>query len=157
MTIHKKIATSIVSLACGLVMWQAMKNSCPPREKHLQAVTDVVEETVNRIFEEKISFPEESKELAQYLSTDMIPKIVAKITEQRIDFKDFALFSIGMIEGEEYMPVSIGVLGRVFTFDSEDGYEYANKIIGETELNNIINYFNNINYGINQTESNEGE
>ena len=159
MVIHKKFAFSVVSFACALVMWQAMKNTCPPKEQHLQAVTDVVERTVDRIFEERIQFPEESKQLAEQLSSKIIPEAVAKLTQQRIDFNDYAgIISIGSLSGEETTPLSIGLFGKVFTTFSEDqAYDYINGLIDETDIENIIKNLNKENYGNENTESDEGE
>lgn len=159
MVIHKKFAFSVVSFACALVMWQAMKNTCPPKEQHLQAVTEVVERTVDRIFEERIQFPEESKQLAEQLSSKIIPEAVAKLTQQRIDFNDYAgIISIGSLSGEEVTPLSIGVFGKVFTTFSEDqAYDYINGLIDETDIKNIIKNLNKENYGNENTESDEGE
>lgn len=159
MVIHKKFAFSVVSFACALVMWQAMKNTCPPKEQHLQAVTDVVERTVDRIFEERIQFPEESKQLAEQLSSKIIPEAVAKLTQQRIDFNDYAgIISIGTLSGEEVTPLSIGLFGKVFTTFSEDqAYDYINGLIDETDIENIIKNLNKENYGNENTESDEGE
>ena len=159
MVIHKKFAFSVVSFACALVMWQAMKNTCPPKEQHLQAVTGVVERTVDRIFEERIQFPEESKQLAEQLSSKIIPEAVAKLTQQRIDFNDYAgIISIGSLSGEETTPLSIGLFGKVFTTFSEDqAYDYINGLIDETDIENIIKNLNKENYGNENTESDEGE
>lgn len=159
MVIHKKFAFSVVSFACALVMWQAMKNTCPPKEQHLQAVTDVVERTVDRIFEERIQFPEESKQLAEQLSSKIIPEAVAKLTQQRIDFNDYAgIISIGSLSGEVTTPLSIGLFGKVFTTFSEDqAYDYINGLIDETDIENIIKNLNKENYGNENTESDEGE
>lgn len=158
MTIHKKFACSIVGLACGLIMWQAMKNSCPPKERHLQAVTDVVERTVDRIFEERIQFPEQSKELAEYLSTNIVPQAVERLTADRIDFTDYGVFSLGKYESDdgEKTPVSIGLFGTVFTVTDDQAYNYINGLIGETEIEDIINNLNNQNNGNENIESNEG-
>ena len=141
MTLHKKFACSIVGLACALIMWQAMKNSCPPREQHLQAVTDVVERTVGRIFEEKINFPEESKQIAEYLAAEIIPKAVERLTAERIDFTDYGIFSLGNIENEngEAVPISIGLLGKVFTISEEQAEEYIDSLLSDSEIDYIIN------------------
>lgn len=160
MVIHKKIAFSVVSFACALVMWQAMKNTCPPKEQHLHAVTDVVERTVDKIFEEQIQIPEESKQLAEYLSSKVIPEAVAKLTQQRVDFTSYGLFSVGSITNAEdgCMPVSIGMFGKVFTtFSEEQAYDYINGLINESDINNIIKQLNEKNYGNEDIESDEGE
>lgn len=159
MVIHKKIAFSVVSFACALVMWQAMKNTCPPREQHLHAVTDVVERTVDRIFEERIQIPEESKQLAEYLSSKVIPEAVAKLTQQRIDFTNYGgVISVGSLSGEDGTPLSIGMFGKVFTTFSEDqAYDYINGLIDETDIENIIKNLNKENYGNQDIESDEGE
>lgn len=159
MKIHKKFTFSVVSFACALVMWQAMKNTCPPREQHLRAVTDVVERTVDKIFEERIQFPEESRQLAEYLSTNVIPQAVAKLTEQRINYKSYGIFSLGNIEQAdgETIPVSFGLFGKVFTVSEDDAYEYLNGLIDQADIENIIKSLNSNNYGNKNIESNEGQ
>ncbi len=159
MVIHKKIAFSIVSVACGLVMWQAMKNTCPPKEQHLHAVTDVVERTVNKIFEERIQVPEESKQLAEYLSSKVIPEAVEKLTKERLDIKDYGVFSIGTItgQGDSTAAVSIGFFDKVFTFSDEQAYDYINSLVQGTDINSIIESLNNGNYGNKDIETVEGQ
>lgn len=158
MLIHKKFAFSVVSFACAIVMWQAMKSTCPPKEQHLQAVTDVVERAVDRIFEERVVLPEESKELAEYLSSKVIPQAVEKLTQQRIDFTSYGIFSLGKIivpDGED-TPVSIGLFGKVFTVSEDDAYNYLNGLINETDMQNILQDLNNSEDGNNNIENNEG-
>lgn len=159
MKIHKKFAFSVVSFACALVMWQAMKNSCPPREQHLRAVTDVVERTVDKIFEERIQFPEESRQLAEYLSTNVIPQAVEKLTEQRINYKNYGIFSLGDItqaDGER-TPVSFGLFGKVFTIDEDDAYEYVNNLISQEDIENIIESLNSKEHGNKIIKTDEGQ
>lgn len=151
MTIHKKILFSTVSFACAIVMWQAMKNSCPPREQHLVAVTDVVEHAVDRIFEERIKIPEESRQLAEHLSATVIPKAVSRLTEQRVDFTDYGIFSLGEITGEngDYVPISIGLFGKVFTVSEDNAYDYLKGYISEQDIEQIIKNLNESNHGEN--------
>lgn len=156
MILHKKIAFSVVSLACALVMWQAMKNTCPPKEQHLQAVTSVVEKAVDKIFEERIQVPEESRQLAEYLSKNIIPQAVAKLTANKIDFTSLGVFSIGTLEGEN-VPVSLGVFGQVFTIGEDRTYEYLNNMIDENEINKILQNLNTEEDGKEQTTTDEGE
>lgn len=158
MLIHKKIAFSVVSFACAIIMWQAMKNTCPPKEQHLQAVTDVVERAVDRIFEERVVLPEESKDIAEYLSAKVIPQAVAKLTQQRIDFTSYGIFSLGKIivpDGED-TPVSIGLFGKVFTVSEDDAYDYLNGLIDKSDVDNILQEINKNENGNNDVENNEG-
>lgn len=158
MLIHKKFAFSVVSFACAIIMWQAMKNTCPPKEQHLQAVTDVVERAVDRIFEERVVLPEESKDIAEYLSAKVIPQAVAKLAQQRIDFTSYGIFSLGKIivpDGED-TPVYIGLFGKVFTVSEDDAYEYLNGLINESDVDNILQEINKEENGNNDVENNEG-
>lgn len=159
MTIHKKFAFSVVSFACAIVMWQAMKSSCPPKEQHLQAVTSVVERAVDRIFEERVVLPEESKELAEYLSSTVIPQAVEKLTRQRIDFTSYGIVSLGKIivpDGED-TPVSLGLFGNVYTISEDDAYDYINGLIKETDIENILQQLNSDKNGSNIIEGDEGQ
>lgn len=159
MVIHKKIIFSVVSLACGMVMWQAMKNTCPPKEQHLQAVTDVVQKTVDRIFEERVQIPEESRQLAEYLSSTVIPQAVEKLTRQKVDVRDFGVFSLGQVSNGDgdSTPVSLGLFGKVFTFSEEDTYNYINSLISEKDIENILQTLNNNGYGNKDTQTDEGQ
>lgn len=159
MVIHKKIIFSVVSLACGVVMWQAMRNTCPPREQHLQAVTDVVQRTVDRIFEERVQIPEESRQLAEYLSSTVIPQAVEKLTRQKIDVRDFGVFSLGQVSTSDgdSTPVSLGIFGKVFTFSEDDAYDYISSLTNEKDIENILQTLNNNSYGNKNTQTNEGQ
>ena len=157
MLIHKKIAFSIASFACAIVMWQAMKNTCPPKEQHLQAVTDVVEKTVNRVFEERVTLPPESKRLAEYLSTQVIPQAVEKLTREKLDFSNYGIFSLGSIavpDGDN-TPLSVGVFGKVFTISEEDAYKYIDEYINEIDIENILRQLNTNYNGNNDIENDE--
>lgn len=155
MVTHKKIIFSVVSLAYGVVMWQAMKNTC----QHLQAVTDVVQRTVDRIFEERVQIPEESRQLAEYLSSTVIPQAVEKLTRQKIDVRDFGVFSIGQVSTRDgdSTPVSLGLFGKVFTFSEADAYNYISSLINEKDIENILQTLNNNGYGNKDTQTDEGQ
>ena len=136
----KKLTTSIVSLAAALVMYGAMKNTCPSRQQHLTAVTDVVEKALDKIFEERIQVPEESRELANYLALEVIPNAVEKLASQKIDIKDYGIISLGSMEvgNGDSQTVSVGVFGKVFTFSEDDAYEYLQKIVDDMNLESIL-------------------
>ena len=117
--IAKSTATSVVCLAVALVMFGAMKNTRPSNVQHADAVSDVVEKVVTEIFEDRIEVPEESRQLAEHLSSEVIPKAIEKVSHGKIDLTDFWIFNIGTIteeDGDEEA-VSIGILGKVFTFN----------------------------------------
>ncbi len=136
----KKLTTSIVSLAAALVMYGAMKNTCPSRQQHLTAVTDVVEKALDKIFEERIQVPEESRELANYLALEVIPNAVEKLASQKIDIKDYGIISLGSMEvgNGDSQTVSVGVFGKVFTLSEDDAYEYLQKIVDDMNLESIL-------------------
>lgn len=158
MLIHKKILFSLASFGCAIVMWQAMKSSCPPKEQHMQAMTDVVEKAVDRIFEEKIILPEESKELASYLMTNVIPPAVEKLTRERLDFSSYGIFSLGTIEEDgKRIPVSVGVLGKVFTLSENDAYNYFRDYVVPESINDSILTPKNKTNGKQNTQTDEGQ
>ena len=82
-TFSKSTLTSVVSLACGLVMYSAMKNSKPSLQNHANAVTDVVENVVDDIFQNRIVIPEQSVKMADYISNKVIPKAMDTINRVR--------------------------------------------------------------------------
>ena len=117
----KQTVVGVVSLACGLVMYGAMKNTRPSSLQHANAVTDVVEKIVDDIFQNRIVFPEKSRELAGYISGSVVPNAVDKLTNGKIDLQDFWIFNLGSVtdeEGNEEL-VSLGVFGKVFTFNED--------------------------------------
>lgn len=117
----KQTVVGVVSLACGLVMYGAMKNTRPSSLQHANAVTDVVEKIVDDIFQNRIVFPEKSREIAGYISGSVVPNAVDKLTNGKIDLQDFWIFNLGSVtdeEGNEEL-VSLGVFGKVFTFNED--------------------------------------
>lgn len=117
----KQTVVAVVSLACGLVMYGAMKNTRPSSLQHANAVTDVVEKIVDDIFQNRIVFPDESREMSGYISGSIVPNAVEKLTNGKIDLQDFWVFNLGSVtdeEGNEEL-VSLGVLGKVFTFNED--------------------------------------
>ena len=117
----KQTVVGVVSLACGLVMYGAMKNTRPSSLQHANAVTDVVEKIVDDIFQNRIVFPEKSREMAGYISGSVVPNAVDKLTNGKIDLQDFWVFNLGSVtdeEGNEKL-VSLGVFGKVFTFNED--------------------------------------
>ena len=97
----KQTVVGVVSLACGLVMYGAMKNTRPSSLQHANAVTDVVEKIVDDIFQNRIVFPEKSRELAGYISGSVVPNAVDKLTNGKIDLQDFWVFNLGSVTDEE--------------------------------------------------------
>ena len=117
----KQTVVGVVSLACGLVMYGAMKNTRPSSLQHANAVTDVVEKIVDDIFQNRIVFPEKSREMAGYISGSVVPNAVDKLTNGKIDLQDFWIFNLGSVtdeEGNEEL-VSLGGFGKVFTFNED--------------------------------------
>ena len=144
MKIARSMASSVVYLAAGIVMYGAMRSTNPSREQHLQEVADVVERAVKRIYEEKILLPEESRVLADYLSEQVIPAAVEKLTSQRIDVTDYGLFSVGSVtldEGDS-SNVSLGVFGKVFTLSEDQAYEYLKKAVVDDKVMELIKQLN---------------
>lgn len=108
-------------LAVALVMYGAMKNTRPSQIQHANAVTDVVERVVDDIFQNRIEIPAESRDLADYLTTDVVPKAIEKMRNGKIDLTDYWIFNIGKVTDEDGNEdaVSLGILGKVFVFDED--------------------------------------
>ena len=139
--ILKKIVFSIVSLGVGLVMWEQMKSTVPPAEMHLRKVTEVVEQVVQKNVMDRIEIPQESRDIAQYLTSEVIPKAISKLTAGKIKVTDFGVFSLGEISldtGDETNPVTIGIFGKVFTLDAQAVRAVADNMVDEMRINEII-------------------
>lgn len=138
--IIRKTITAVTSLAAALVMYGAMKNTCPSREQHMNKVASVVEKALDKIFEEKIRIPQESREMADYLSQEVIPQAVERLTSQRIDVTDYGIVSLGSFDdGDgENQPISIGLFGKVFTINEDQAYEHLQQVIGDIDLENLL-------------------
>lgn len=140
----KNLTKSVVFLAAAVVMFGAMKSTNPSREQHLSEVADVVERAVTRIYEEKIVIPEESRVLADYLATEVIPAAVEKLTNQQMDVTDYGLFSLGSIglEDGDSTPVSLGVFGKVFTMTEQQAYDYLKECVNDERLEQLLEKLN---------------
>lgn len=117
----KSTAAAVVYLACGLVMYGAMKNTMPSQSQHANAVTNAVERVVDDIFQNRIEIPSESRDLAGYISNNVVPKALEKVRNGKIDITDYWIFNVGHVTGKDGKEnaVSIGILGRVFTFNED--------------------------------------
>ena len=149
----KASVKSIVYLAVALVMYGAMKNTRPSQLQHANAVTGVVENVVDDIFQNRIEIPAESRDLANYISGTVVPKALEKVQNGKIDVTDFWIFNVGSIpgtEGEED-PVSIGVLGKVFTFNEEKIREQIEQSVTQ-DMNEFLNNDNGVEYFENPEE-----
>ena len=150
----KASVKSIVYLAVALVMYGAMKNTRPSQLQHANAVTGVVENVVDDIFQNRIEIPAESRDLADYISGTVVPKALEKVQNGKIDVTDFWIFNVGSIpgtEGEED-PVSIGVLGKVFTFNEEKIREQIEQSVTQ-DMNEFLNNDNGVEYFENPEEN----
>ena len=150
----KASVKSIVYLAVALVMYGAMKNTRPSQLHHANAVTGVVENVVDDIFQNRIEIPAESRDLANYISGTVVPKALEKVQNGKIDVTDFWIFNVGSIpgtEGEED-PVSIGVLGKVFTFNEEKIREQIEQSVTQ-DMNEFLNNDNGVEYFENPEEN----
>lgn len=141
----KASVKSIVYLAVALVMYGAMKNTRPSQLQHANAVTGVVENVVDDIFQNRIEIPAESRDLADYISGTVVPKALEKVQNGKIDVTDFWIFNVGSIpgtEGEEDA-VSIGILGKVFTFNEEKIREQIEQSVTQ-DMNEFLNNDNGV-------------
>ena len=141
----KSVALSVVYLAVALVMYSAMKNTRPSQLQHANAVTDVVEHVVDDIFENRIEIPAESRDLADYISTTVVPKALEKVQNGKIDLTDFWIFNVGSITDEngEEEAVSIGILGKVFTFNEEKIRENIEETVTQ-DMNEFLSNGNSV-------------
>ena len=150
----KASVKSIVYLTVALVMYGAMKNTRPSQLQHANAVTGVVENVVDDIFQNRIEIPAESRDLADYISGTVVPKALEKVQNGKIDVTDFWIFNVGSIpgtEGEED-PVSIGILGKVFTFNEEKIREQIEQSVTQ-DMNEFLNNDNGVEYFENPEEN----
>ena len=141
----KASVKSIVYLAVALVMYGAMKNTRPSQLQHANAVTGVVENVVDDIFQNRIEIPAESRDLADYISGTVVPKALEKVQNGKIDVTDFWIFNVGSIpgtEGEEDA-VSIGILGKVFTFNEEKIREQIEQSVTQ-DMNEFLSNDNGV-------------
>ncbi len=120
--ILKKIGNSIVLLAGALVMYGAMKNTMPTGSEHMKHLTDEVERIVDKMMD-KIQIPDESRQMADFLSSEVIPEGVDRLINGRLDVTDLGeVVSIGRIKddnGKEHI-VSIGIFGKIFTIGDDE-------------------------------------
>lgn len=131
--IAKSTAASVVYLAVALVMYSAMKNTKPSQLQHANAVTDVVEKVVDDVFQNRIEIPEESHDLAEYLSDEVVPNAVRKMRTGKLDLTDYWIFNVGSVEGGDGTDnaVSLGVLGKVFVINEDKIREHLEETINE--------------------------
>lgn len=141
----KASVKSIVYLAVALVMYGAMKNTRPSQLQHANAVTGVVENVVDDIFQNRIEIPAESRDLADYISGTVVPKALEKVHNGKIDVTDFWIFNVGSIPGEngDEDAVSIGILGKVFTFNEEKIREQIEQSVTQ-DMNEFLNNDNGV-------------
>lgn len=141
----KASVKSIVYLAVALVMYGAMKNTRPSQLQHANAVTGVVENVVDDIFQNRIEIPAESRDLADYISGTVVPKALEKVQNGKIDVTDFWIFNVGSIPGKEGEEdaVSIGILGKVFTFNEEKIREQIEQSVTQ-DMNEFLSNENGV-------------
>lgn len=141
----KASVKSIVYLAVALVMYGAMKNTRPSQLQHANAVTGVVENVVDDIFQNRIEIPAESRDLADYISGTVVPKALEKVQNGKIDVTDFWIFNVGSISGEDGNDnaVSIGILGKVFTFNEEKIREQIEQSVTQ-DMNEFLSNGNGV-------------
>ncbi len=135
----KSTVTSVVYLAVALVMYNAMKNTKPSQLQHANAVTDVVERVIDDVFQNRIEIPEESHDLAEYLSEEVVPNAVRKMRTGKLNLTDYWIFNVGNVEGGngEDNAVSLGVLGKVFVINEDKIRESIEETINE-EMNDFL-------------------
>lgn len=141
----KASVKSIVYLTVALVMYGAMKNTRPSQLQHANAVTGVVENVVDDIFQNRIEIPAESRDLADYISGTVVPKALEKVQNGKIDVTDFWIFNVGSISGEDGNDnaVSIGILGKVFTINEEKIREQIEQSVTQ-DMNEFLSNGNGV-------------
>ena len=112
----KKVLIAILAvLVIGAV---AAVVTCPDKQKHKEAIMEVVNEKIN---EELMTEDEDLMELSAVFGS-LGSGIAGKIVDNRLKVKNHFLWSTGEIKdlNGEYQQISVGVFGHIFTFNKED-------------------------------------
>ena len=146
--IIKRTIKAVVLLGVALVMYGAMNKTLPSKDQHVIATSQMVKRVMDKVFMDKIHFPEESREIADYISNTLIPQATQKAMSENLDIKDFGIANIGTIEtvdGDDEI-LSLGILGKVFTFGEEETYERLEKYMNMSNVDEAIDIINKKKY-----------
>lgn len=146
--IIKRTIKAAVLLGVALVMYGAMNKTLPSRDQHIIATSQMVKRVMDKVFMDKIHFPKESREIADYISNTLIPQATQKAMSENLDIKDFGIANIGTIEtvdGDDEI-LSLGILGKVFTFGEEETYERLEKYMNMSNVDEAIDIINKKKY-----------
>ena len=137
----KRTIKAVVCLGAGLVMYEYMNRTIPSRDEHVAAASQMVQRVIDKAFMDKIQFPEQSREIANYISNTLIPQATQKVMSDNLDIKSFGIASIGTIKqenGEEDV-LSLGILGNVFTFGEDKIQERLEEYLSLPEMKEVTN------------------
>lgn len=138
--ILKKLPVTIVGLGAALFMWQTMQQTCPSQSQHMQTISDVVRDKVDKLFISRIEWPEESKDFADYLSSKITSEAMSDLQYARIRFDDYGIVSVVKVVNEDSTEtlLSLGVLGKVMTMDEDSLENDLDKYMKNIDIHQII-------------------
>lgn len=125
----------VVSLLLLATVVGAMVLSCPTRQEHHQAIAGVVEAAATEIIDERMAAGDNAlaHELRQ-MSNLLIASMVSDGIDERLTTDDYWVCSVGKLSlSGRSQPVSVGIMGHVFTASKDDVKLYADNYIKELE------------------------
>lgn len=110
--------------------------TCPSEQKHKEALTSVITQSVNEAAHEQVNTSEDdmiSKALAM-IGNALTHKVVDTAVDNLISVDNYMVCSMGTVsyEGRNHI-VSIGILGHIFTINKEDIKRAAEKYYQQAE------------------------
>lgn len=104
----KKIVFTVL-----ILMVIALIATCPTKQAHTEAVMNAVNSVLSKRTDDTDGW--------ELLGAMLGSKIANVVVEQKLEVKDYFIFSIGqMTFNGETKTVSVGLFNHVFTFDKED-------------------------------------
>ena len=125
----------VVSLLLLATVVGAMVLSCPTRQEHHRAIAGVVEAAATEIIDERMAAGDNAltHELRQ-VSNLLIASMVSDGIDERLTTDDYWVCSVGKLSlSGRSQPVSVGIMGYVFTASKDDVKLYADNYIKELE------------------------
>ncbi len=109
---------ALIAIIVVLIVGAAAVVTCPDKQAHKDAIMAVVNEKVN----EELKTDDEDMMGLSVLFGSLSSRIAGGVVENRLVVKNHFLWSTGKIQNlsGEYIMISVGVFGHVFTFDKED-------------------------------------
>lgn len=129
----------LAAIVIFVMLVLAMVVSRPDEQAHRNAVSDVVAKALTETTDSLVGTPADAESMAMHhVGSALTKTLTREVVEHLVTVDDYGILTVGSVNlGDEKKPVSVGVLGHVFTADKETIKAVASSYV-QKKLNHFV-------------------